>query len=217
MGIPQGDDLVQVTNPYYRTTYALVFKPGTGLDGVDTLADARLKDKRIGIVAGTPPATNMAVNGLMSKAKPYPLVIDTRFDSSGCRDDAGSGEGRDRRGRALGADGRLLRQASRHAVDARSADQGEGRATGSPIASAWACGFPIRTGNASSIASFTTTSRRSTAAAELRRAVARRSGSAHHPGCSDEVKRLSLLAAAVAFAILGLRCAAADEVAPART
>lgn len=68
MGIPQGDDLVQVTNPYYRTTYALVFKPGTGLDGVDTLADARLKDKRIGIVAGTPPATNMAVNGLMSKA-----------------------------------------------------------------------------------------------------------------------------------------------------
>ncbi|MFZ0841466.1 MAG: substrate-binding domain-containing protein [Xanthobacteraceae bacterium] len=82
MGIPQGDDLVQVTNPYYRTTYALVFKPGTGLDGVDTLADARLKDKRVGIVAGTPPATNMAVNGLMSKAKPYPLVIDTRFDSS---------------------------------------------------------------------------------------------------------------------------------------
>jgi quinoprotein dehydrogenase-associated probable ABC transporter substrate-binding protein len=82
MGIPQGDDLVQVTNPYYRTTYALVFKPGTGLDGVDSLADARLKDKRIGIVAGTPPATNMAVNGLMSKAKPYPLVIDTRFDSS---------------------------------------------------------------------------------------------------------------------------------------
>jgi quinoprotein dehydrogenase-associated probable ABC transporter substrate-binding protein len=82
MGIPQGDDLVQVTNPYYRTTYALVFKPGTGLDGVDTLADARLKDKRIGIVAGTPPATNMAANGLMANAKPYPLMIDTRFDSS---------------------------------------------------------------------------------------------------------------------------------------
>jgi quinoprotein dehydrogenase-associated probable ABC transporter substrate-binding protein len=94
MGIPQGDDLVQVTNPYYRTTYALVFKPGTGLDGVDTLADPRLKDKRIGIVAGTPPATNMAVNGLMSKAKPYPLVIDTRFDSSAAAmmQDLGKGE-----------------------------------------------------------------------------------------------------------------------------
>lgn len=82
MGMPQGDDIVQVTNPYYRTGYTLVFKPGNGLDGVDTLADARLKDKRIGIIAGTPPATNMVLDGLMTKAKPYPLVIDTRFDSS---------------------------------------------------------------------------------------------------------------------------------------
>ena len=32
MGIPQGDDLVQVTNPYYRTAYALVFKQGHGLE-----------------------------------------------------------------------------------------------------------------------------------------------------------------------------------------
>jgi quinoprotein dehydrogenase-associated probable ABC transporter substrate-binding protein len=82
MGIPQGDDLVQVTNPYYRTTYALVFKQGNGLDGVDTMGDPRLKDKRIGVVAGTPPGNNMAVNGLMALAKPYPLVIDTRVDSS---------------------------------------------------------------------------------------------------------------------------------------
>jgi quinoprotein dehydrogenase-associated probable ABC transporter substrate-binding protein len=82
MGFPQGDDLVQVTNPYYRTAYALVAKPGSGLDEVTTLGDARLKGKHIGIVAGTPPATNMAVNGLMGAAKPYPLVIDTRIDSS---------------------------------------------------------------------------------------------------------------------------------------
>ena len=82
MGMPQGDDLVQVTNPYYRTAYALVFKPGNGLDGVETLADPRLKGKRLGIVAGTPPANYMSVNGLMASAKPYPLVIDTRVDSS---------------------------------------------------------------------------------------------------------------------------------------
>jgi quinoprotein dehydrogenase-associated probable ABC transporter substrate-binding protein len=82
MGAPQGDDLVQVTNPYYRTAYALAFKRGTGLDGVDTLEDPRLKGKRIGIVAGTPPANNMTVAGLMAKAKPYPLVVDTRVDSS---------------------------------------------------------------------------------------------------------------------------------------
>jgi quinoprotein dehydrogenase-associated probable ABC transporter substrate-binding protein len=82
MGIPQGDDLVQVTNPYYRTAYALVFKQGHGLEGVDTLGDPRLKGKRIGVVAGTPPGNNMTVNGLMANAKPYPLVVDTRVDSS---------------------------------------------------------------------------------------------------------------------------------------
>jgi quinoprotein dehydrogenase-associated probable ABC transporter substrate-binding protein len=82
MGYPQGNDLVQSTNPYYRTAYALVFKPSAGLDGIATLDDPRLKDKRIGIVAGTPPSTTIAVNGLMTRAKPYPLVVDTRFDSS---------------------------------------------------------------------------------------------------------------------------------------
>ena len=82
MGFPQGDDLVQGTNPYYRTAYALVAKQGSGLEDVTTLEDERLKGKHIGIVAGTPPATNMAVNGLMMNAKPYPLMIDTRYDSS---------------------------------------------------------------------------------------------------------------------------------------
>jgi quinoprotein dehydrogenase-associated probable ABC transporter substrate-binding protein len=82
MGFPQGDELVQGTNPYYRTAYALVAKAGSGLEDVATLGDERLKGKRIGIVAGTPPATNMAVNGLMTNAKPYPLMIDTRIDSS---------------------------------------------------------------------------------------------------------------------------------------
>src|SRR5689334_6608754 len=61
MGFPQGDELVQGTNPYYRTAYALVAKAGSGLEEVDNLKDARLKGKHIGIVAGTPPATEMAV------------------------------------------------------------------------------------------------------------------------------------------------------------
>jgi quinoprotein dehydrogenase-associated probable ABC transporter substrate-binding protein len=81
-GFPQGDELVQSTNPYYRTAYAFVVRPGDGLDDLDTLADSRLKMKRIGIVAGTPPATYLAVNGLMQNAKPYPLVVDTRVESS---------------------------------------------------------------------------------------------------------------------------------------
>ena len=82
MGFPQGDDMVQGTNPYYRTAYALVAKEGSGLEDVATLGDNRLKGKHIGIVAGTPPATNMAANGLMADAKSYPLMIDTRLDSS---------------------------------------------------------------------------------------------------------------------------------------
>lgn len=82
LGFPQGDDLAQPTNPYYRTAYALVTKPGSGLEGVASLSDERLKGKHVGIVAGTPPATNMAANGLMTTAKPYPLMIDTRIDSS---------------------------------------------------------------------------------------------------------------------------------------
>ncbi|HYI26879.1 MAG TPA: quinoprotein dehydrogenase-associated putative ABC transporter substrate-binding protein, partial [Bradyrhizobium sp.] len=82
MGYPQGDDLVQGTNPYYRTAYALVVKPGSGLDEVTTLQDARLKGKHIGVVAGTPPATSMSANGLMGDAKSYPLMIDTRLESS---------------------------------------------------------------------------------------------------------------------------------------
>jgi len=94
MGFPQGDDLVQGTNPYYRTAYALVAKQGSGLDEVAALEDQRLKGKHIGIVAGTPPATNMAAYGLMTNAKSYPLMIDTRFDSSTVAmiDDLMSGE-----------------------------------------------------------------------------------------------------------------------------
>lgn len=85
MGYAQGDELVLNTNPYYRSTYALVYRPGAGLDGVDSLADPRLSGKRIGVVAGTPPATVMAGLGLIQQAKPYPLLVDRRYDSPGER------------------------------------------------------------------------------------------------------------------------------------
>ena len=83
LGFPQGGDLAQSTNPYYRSVYTLVTKPGTALDGVDSLGDERLKGKRLGIVAGTPPSNYLVAAGLMVTAKPYPLVVDTRYDSSG--------------------------------------------------------------------------------------------------------------------------------------
>ncbi len=81
MGAAVGDDLIQTTNAYYHTTYALVFKPGDGLDGIDSLEDPRLKSKHIGIVAGTPPATVLVQQGLMMLARPYALTVDTRVDS----------------------------------------------------------------------------------------------------------------------------------------
>jgi quinoprotein dehydrogenase-associated probable ABC transporter substrate-binding protein len=81
MGMPQGDDIVQGTNPYYRTSYALISKQGAGLEPIESLEDPRLQGKRIGIIAGTPPATNLAVNGLLENVKSYPLVVDTRFDA----------------------------------------------------------------------------------------------------------------------------------------
>jgi mxaJ protein len=82
MGYAQGDELVQNTNAYYRSTYVLVYRKGGGLDGVETIEDPKLADKRIGIVGGTPPAANMAKANLMKKAKAYPLMVDTRFAPS---------------------------------------------------------------------------------------------------------------------------------------
>src|SRR5262245_49496670 len=83
LGYAQGDDLVLNTNAYYRSTYALVYRGGAGLDGVDSLADPRLRDKHIGIIAGTPPSAGMIRLGLMQHARPYPLLVDRRYDSPG--------------------------------------------------------------------------------------------------------------------------------------
>ena len=57
IGYAQGDELVLNTNHYYRSAYALVYRAGSGLDGVDSLSDPRLKDRRIGVTAGTPPGS----------------------------------------------------------------------------------------------------------------------------------------------------------------
>ena len=78
MGYAQGDELVQNTNAYYRSSYVLIYRKDGDLSGVDTLADPRLAGKRIGVVEGTPPTASMAASKLMRKAKVYPLMVDTR-------------------------------------------------------------------------------------------------------------------------------------------
>ena len=81
IGTGQGDEMLLNTNAIYSSSYALLYKPNSGLDGVDSLFDPRLKGKRIGVVAGTPPANLIAKAGLMGMAKPFNLVVDRRYDS----------------------------------------------------------------------------------------------------------------------------------------
>jgi quinoprotein dehydrogenase-associated probable ABC transporter substrate-binding protein len=82
LGIAQGDDIVQPTNPYYRTAYAAAYRKGAALDGLDALTDPRLKTAKIGVIAGTPPVSYLAQYGLLGQIKSYALVVDTRFDSA---------------------------------------------------------------------------------------------------------------------------------------
>lgn len=83
LGMPQGNDLVQPTNPYYRTSYAIVARARSDLADIKSLDDPRLKEKgrRIGLVANTPPGNILAANGLLGAVKPYALMVDTRVES----------------------------------------------------------------------------------------------------------------------------------------
>jgi quinoprotein dehydrogenase-associated probable ABC transporter substrate-binding protein len=78
IGYAQGDELVQNTNHYYTSTYVLITRTGEALSAAETLSDPALQGHKVGIVAGTPPATHLARNGLIALAKPYPLVVDRR-------------------------------------------------------------------------------------------------------------------------------------------
>lgn len=81
MGYTIGSEMVQSTNPYYRSTYVIVAPKGSPLNGVTSLDDAKLKGHAIGVFAATPPVDVMLSKGLMDKAKVYPLLVDHRFDS----------------------------------------------------------------------------------------------------------------------------------------
>ena len=81
IGYAQGHELVLNTNHYFTSSYSLNVPQDGDLSDVTALTDPKLKDLRIGIVAGTPPAAHMARNGLIAKAKPYNLVVDRRRES----------------------------------------------------------------------------------------------------------------------------------------
>ena len=82
MGYAQGDELVQNTNAYYRSTYVLVYPKGSGLDGVETIEDPQARRQEDRRCRRTPPTANMAAVKLMRTAKIYPLMVDTRLTPS---------------------------------------------------------------------------------------------------------------------------------------
>jgi mxaJ protein len=81
IGYASGSDVVQHTNPYYRSTYVLVVKSGGPLDGIERLEEERLKGRRLGVIAATPPVDHLLRLGLMERAKSYSLLVDRRFQS----------------------------------------------------------------------------------------------------------------------------------------
>jgi quinoprotein dehydrogenase-associated probable ABC transporter substrate-binding protein len=74
MGYAQGTGLIEDTNPYYYTSYVLLYRADDeSLAGVTGISDQRLKGKSIGYFARTLPASILAMHGLVTTAKPFDL------------------------------------------------------------------------------------------------------------------------------------------------
>ena len=82
IGISLGFELLQNTNPYYRSSYTLIYRSDLG-HKIESLDDPHLKQLRLGLVAGTPPSSILAKLGLLERVRPYRLMIDTRHENSG--------------------------------------------------------------------------------------------------------------------------------------
>jgi len=79
IGISLGFELLQNTNPYYRSSYAMVFRSDSGI-APTSLKDPVLKGLNLGVVARTPPSNLLAMYGLLDRVRPYQLVVDTRVE-----------------------------------------------------------------------------------------------------------------------------------------
>ncbi len=82
IGTVSAGELMQNTNPYYRSSYALVQRADAKIKA-EALTDPKLADLRIGAVARTPPIDILARQSLLKNVTPYALVVDTRYDSPG--------------------------------------------------------------------------------------------------------------------------------------
>ena len=82
MGIVTGAELVQTTNPYYRSAYVMVTRKADNITA-DKIEDPALKELKIGLNAGAPPADIVAQTGLAANVRPYDLYVDTRVQTPG--------------------------------------------------------------------------------------------------------------------------------------
>jgi quinoprotein dehydrogenase-associated probable ABC transporter substrate-binding protein len=80
MGTVAGDDIMQTTNPYYYTTYVMLYRSDK-MPAFEGLEDPRLASLRLGVVGATPPSDLLVRHDLMAHAKPYQLTVDTRAES----------------------------------------------------------------------------------------------------------------------------------------
>lgn len=80
IGTVAGDDIMQTTNPYYFTTYVMVYRSDKGF-AIAGLQDPQLAKLRLGVVSATPPSDLLVRHDLMAHTKPYQLTIDTRVES----------------------------------------------------------------------------------------------------------------------------------------
>jgi quinoprotein dehydrogenase-associated probable ABC transporter substrate-binding protein len=81
IGFAQGHELVLNTNHYYTSTHVIITRADSEIADVTTLADPRLKGRPIGVIAGSPPASHLAKNGLAEDVHGYRLMVDRRVES----------------------------------------------------------------------------------------------------------------------------------------
>jgi quinoprotein dehydrogenase-associated probable ABC transporter substrate-binding protein/PQQ-dependent catabolism-associated CXXCW motif protein len=82
IGVATTNELMQNSNPYYRSGYVLVQRAAAERKAT-SLHDPVLEELRLGAVARTPPVTLLAQRGLLDQLTPYQLVVDTRYQSPG--------------------------------------------------------------------------------------------------------------------------------------
>jgi hypothetical protein len=79
IGVQKGFEMGATTRSYYRSTYALTYVKGKGLDSIKTPEDllaldpAKRKSLRLGVFAGSPAVDWVLQNGMIEQIVPYQM------------------------------------------------------------------------------------------------------------------------------------------------